>query len=493
MGEIVEISRNRKGIAKEAIDLRVIESKTRLLMVSLTLMTAMLFSVASVALVSDVALADVFKGTSGPDRLVGTNGNDYMDSGRGNDNLEGRRGNDRMIGGFGSDYVNGGYGKDRLDGGAGGDRVYGGAGNDPVVDGGTGSDPLVTGGSGNDYVTGYTGNDKVYGYTGNDRVRGGPGEDRIYGGDGNDLILAKDSQRDVINCGAGYDRVRADQADAVSSNCERVLTISRDNSSRIAGEFKEGSSLIKFNSRVVSGGGSYNGGKPYDKEVSNRLDTNGIVLDIGVNPETSTYTQTGSNQRITAADTKSLRRAAADVGGYLKAGGNNLKNGKALLYSNLVYASEAPPNHKFPNINTKIRNKSSVSSQSSSGASTTEESSFSAQASTDYYGPYNTSNGDGVTFIEGGDPDQIAGYDTYTEPYFEEPLGTPGDQGRCGEAGSRFQGLLYCRDCLDHDWCSTKTGASGGTLDKNCGDEFDEAADDFAATIGTSAVNFSLR
>lgn len=188
------------------MDLRVLQSRTRLLVLGCAMMAAALLAIAS------VALADTFRGTDGPDKLVGTNGNDYMDSGRGNDNLEGRRGQDRMIGGFGNDYVNGGFGRDRLDGGAGADRVYGGAGNDPVVDGGSGSDPLVTGGSGNDYVTGYTGNDRVYGYTGDDEVVGGKGNDEMYGGDDNDTLTG-DTGKDDIDGGEGADEAEGGLGD----------------------------------------------------------------------------------------------------------------------------------------------------------------------------------------------------------------------------------------------------------------------------------------
>lgn len=383
---------------------------------------------------------------------IGDNGNNTLRGTNSADSLLGRGGNDKIYG-LGS--------ADTLNGGSGADKVYGGRGPDTII-----------AGPGRDYIV------------------GGGGPDAINGGDGNDLIVGRDSSKDSITCGRGFDRVRTDGRDAISGDCERVLRVNVDSNSRIAGNFKEGSSLVKFNSRKVVGGGSKTGGKPYNKEVINSLDANGIAVSFGVNPETRIYSQTSSGQRITNKDKRALRRAAAEVGAYLNVKRVNPKNDKALLYSNLIYASEAPPNHKFPKISMKIRKKSSVSSQSLSGARSAEENSFYAQGRYDYYGPYNTSNGDGVTFISGGERGQIAGYDTYTEPYSEKSRNTLNDFGRCGPAGTRFQGLQYCQDCLDHDWCGEDTGSSAGPFDRNCGDEFDEAADDFAVTIGTSTANF---
>jgi hypothetical protein len=44
----------------------------------------------------------------------------------------------------------------------------------------------------------------------------------IAAGAGNDVINTRDGQRDVVNCGRGHDRVRADRNDKVASNCESV-------------------------------------------------------------------------------------------------------------------------------------------------------------------------------------------------------------------------------------------------------------------------------
>ena len=82
------------------------------------------------------------------------------------------------------------------------------------------ADDLV-GGPGNDRLDGGAGNDTVEGDAGSDILTGGPGLDRLSGGAGRDTINAKDGRRDVVDCGAGRDRVRADRRD-VLRHCEIV-------------------------------------------------------------------------------------------------------------------------------------------------------------------------------------------------------------------------------------------------------------------------------
>ena len=74
----------------------------------------------------------------------------------------------------------------------------------------------------------------MFGGLGSDTVSGGPGNDRLFaratdgapdtvnGDAGDDRINVRDGTRDVVTCGLGIDRVRADLQDAVSADCERV-------------------------------------------------------------------------------------------------------------------------------------------------------------------------------------------------------------------------------------------------------------------------------
>ena len=135
---------------------------------------------------------DVLFGSSFGDRLYGRQGRDL---------LRGRAGNDCLFGGEGADVLDGDGGDDTLSGGDGRDRLFGGAGNDRVLGGAKG--------------------DELRGDTGNDQLFPGTGRDRVWGGAGNDVISARDGSRDVIDCGAGLDRVTADRRDRLRG-CERV-------------------------------------------------------------------------------------------------------------------------------------------------------------------------------------------------------------------------------------------------------------------------------
>jgi Ca2+-binding RTX toxin-like protein len=135
---------------------------------------------------------DVLFGSSFGDRMFGRQGRDL---------LRGRAGNDCLYGGEGADVLDGDGGDDTLSGGDGRDRLFGGSGNDRVLGGAKG--------------------DELHGDAGTDQIFPGTGRDRVWGGAGNDTISARDGSRDVIDCGAGLDRITADRRDRLRG-CERV-------------------------------------------------------------------------------------------------------------------------------------------------------------------------------------------------------------------------------------------------------------------------------
>jgi RTX calcium-binding nonapeptide repeat (4 copies) len=122
-------------------------------------------------------------GTDGPDLLVGTLGGDVI------------------IGGSGADMIRAGDGQNVIEAQWGDDDIRAGSGPD-LVDAGDGNDTIRTGG-------------------GSDHIVPGPGNDAVYAGSGADYVLANDGNRDVIDCGPGDDRARADKID-VLHNCEHV-------------------------------------------------------------------------------------------------------------------------------------------------------------------------------------------------------------------------------------------------------------------------------
>jgi Ca2+-binding RTX toxin-like protein len=73
-----------------------------------------------------------------------------------------------------------------------------------------------------DTIRGFGGEDVIFGLDGGDTLVGGRGKDEVFGGNGNDEIKAVDRSEDLIFCGLGRDRVRANRGDDLF-NCERVV------------------------------------------------------------------------------------------------------------------------------------------------------------------------------------------------------------------------------------------------------------------------------
>lgn len=88
---------------------------------------------------------------------------------------------------------------------------------------GTQESDTLTGTAGRDSLCGLDGADRLSGLQGRDLLRGGPGSDRLIGGAGNDTILARDGERDTIDCGPNTDTAIVDRLDRVARNCENVL------------------------------------------------------------------------------------------------------------------------------------------------------------------------------------------------------------------------------------------------------------------------------
>jgi Ca2+-binding RTX toxin-like protein len=148
---------------------------------------------------------------------VGTNGHDVLKGTDGSDNLLGRGGQDDLFGKGGSDNLSGGPGKDNVLGG--GERRIGGG--DKNLDGGSGND-VVNGGQGSDNIVGGDGNDFLI--DGNLRELS---RDNLAGGNGGDVIVVDNvpAVKDIVACGAGFDRVLADRKDTVARDCERVKIV----------------------------------------------------------------------------------------------------------------------------------------------------------------------------------------------------------------------------------------------------------------------------
>jgi hypothetical protein len=90
-----------------------------------------------------------------------------------------------------------------------------------VIRSGTARADRLTGTSRGDTLEGLRGDDTLRGLGGDDLLVGGAGKDRLIGGAGRDRIRARDSQRDVVDCGAARDTATVDRNDVVKG-CEQV-------------------------------------------------------------------------------------------------------------------------------------------------------------------------------------------------------------------------------------------------------------------------------
>jgi Ca2+-binding RTX toxin-like protein len=155
------------------------------------------------------AFAQDINGTGGADSLVGTPKADTIKGFAGNDSELGKKGDDVLFGGSGADVLSGGYGHD-------------------VMTGGPGRDSLSDVFKPNESPVRQW--DRYLGGSGRDRILIGGGVDVVFGGPGNDRILTfDDGDVDKVNCGRGYDTVKAQnvQNDDLKS-CEKVVIYSAD-------------------------------------------------------------------------------------------------------------------------------------------------------------------------------------------------------------------------------------------------------------------------
>ena len=87
-------------------------------------------------------------------------------------------------------------------------------------------DNILRGTDRGDVIRGFGGDDVIRGGGGPDVLIGGLGDDKLLGGRGRDTIDAVDgSGGDFVVCGGGFDKVRADVGDIVSTDCEDVQRV----------------------------------------------------------------------------------------------------------------------------------------------------------------------------------------------------------------------------------------------------------------------------
>jgi Ca2+-binding RTX toxin-like protein len=230
---------------------------------------------------------DVLHGGPGADLLFGDAGGDVLRGDSGADTMLGNGGADTLYT-VGSDVAHGGAQSDELRVGPGDARAFGDAGADRLIASSVGSSVLV-GGPGVDELVveangfgkvlrGAADGDSLLALADGATLEGGAGADvlvsrftgTLVGGDGDD-VLAGDREasptQTVLACGAGVDRVTADLADVIGSDCEDVtVNIAGDDGDNIvvgtmyadsifSGDGNDGVQSLGGNDGITLGGG----------------------------------------------------------------------------------------------------------------------------------------------------------------------------------------------------------------------------------------------
>ena len=191
----------------------------------------------------DNVLDSVENVTGGPagDELHGDADQNELRGGAGDDRLDGLGERDVLDGDDGSDRADYSARSEDVEVSLDGAANDGGASDGDVtgrdtlteiedVSAGTGEDTItgdgaanrLDGGGGVDVIDGSGGADTILGSGGGDTIDAGDGEDDVEGGDGADTIETRDTDRDDVTCGSGFDTLTADFRDALSGDCESV-------------------------------------------------------------------------------------------------------------------------------------------------------------------------------------------------------------------------------------------------------------------------------
>jgi Ca2+-binding RTX toxin-like protein len=98
--------------------------------------------------------------------------------------------------------------------------IRGTAGNNVLI--GTNGNDVLCGLAGRDTIRSLAGHDRLVGGSGNDTLVGAGGRDSYVGGSGNDTIYSRDTFREVVSGGLGFDRARVNRSD-VRQSIERLF------------------------------------------------------------------------------------------------------------------------------------------------------------------------------------------------------------------------------------------------------------------------------
>ncbi len=166
----------------------------------------------------------------------------------------------------------------------------------------------------------------------------------------------------------------------------------------------------------------------------------------------------GGNAVLTAAQKEALNALAEEFASHLEATGNTSGNRIQTAFLAVIsYWADAPEGYNYGERNISGPSKSYYAASRNEGVTCISRNTYVTAQYDDSRGSHNES-------VRVG----------------SKPRSGYGCMGRCGgDCGRWWIPSAWTKDCMDHDQCSHKNYSSGGSSDPNCGDEFDEAADDW--------------
>jgi hypothetical protein len=249
----------------------------------------------------------------------------------------------------------------------------------------------------------------------------------------------------VVGCGA--EPMPEQSAPAVELAGEG-LALERG-ASTLSGAFAKDGTRVEFRSEALS---------PEAARLFVAL--NGKRFDFEVDFAQGVLSSDGHGAMLVAAEREVLAGFARTLGSYLVQGPSAPH--EQLVAVQAEYWSEAPEGYVHPSKSMRLGERSSLGNADDGITCITKNTSRTAY--------YDNSSG------------QVYSQSVVVNANWGTNVCGAGDyscMGRCGAACGWGAPSAYTLDCLDHDVCSHNLCASGGGSDVNCGDEYNQAQDDW--------------
>ncbi|MEL7001278.1 MAG: hypothetical protein AAFN93_00950 [Bacteroidota bacterium] len=221
--------------------------------------------------------------------------------------------------------------------------------------------------------------------------------------------------------------------------------------------------LEVYSNSQVSGSATYNGKNI--SYVSKTTDGNNYKVQIGIgdhlleatiNYGTEQMLLDGHSAVLSVDEKNILSTAGRDIYEYVNKTEGDVNYAEYSLVRLMEYWSKAPSNFVY---SARAIGNASASIQGRLG----NEGVTCIRKNTYVYAEYDDSRGTHKDRVRVG----------------SKPRSGYGCMGRCGGDCGWGAPSAWTKDCMDHDQCSNINFSSGGSGDSNCGDEFNEAADDW--------------